>query len=167
MQQTFLFTEIQRGDSALKVNGYCHRVAIEYSSQQAWKLQPNLTRPGPCVFKPEPDAARHAIMNCLPEPDPPCACIVFLLHLFLYAAASGLCLPLPMKQAARLTLHHTWTSMIHNKQYIIYNLQEMCFIKKEARGPTRPGSLVFFRPEPAGLVGFVGPAWPVENSTIE
>ena len=33
--------------------------------------------------------------------------------------------------------------MIHNKQYIIYNLQEMCFIKKEARGPTRPGSFVY------------------------
>ena len=40
-----------------------------------------------------------------------------------------------------LTLHHTWTAMIHNKQYIIYNLQEMCFIKKEARGPTWPAHL--------------------------
>ena len=30
---------------------------------------------------------------------------------------------------ALLTLHHTWTSMIHSKQYIIHNLQEMCFMK--------------------------------------
>ena len=41
------------------------------------------------------------------------------------------------------------TAMIHNKQYIIHNLQEMCFIKKEARGPTRPGSFVYiFGPNP-------------------
>ena len=59
-------------------------------------------------------------------------------------------LPLPMKQAARLTLHHTWTAMIHNKQYIIYNLQEMCFIKKEAR------------PNPAHLR--IPSARPIENS---
>ena len=41
----------------------------------------------------------------------------------------------------------------------------MCFIQKEARDPTRL-IRVFFRtrPEPAGPVGFVGPAWPIEDS---
>ena len=84
-----------------------------------------------------------------PERDPPARLHCFLIHLLSYAAASGLRLTLPVKQAARLTVHRTWPAMIHNKQYLIYNLRELCFIKKEAWGPTRPGSFAyFFRPEP-------------------
>ena len=30
------------------------------------------------VLKPEPDAARHTSMNCLPKPDPPRVCNVSL-----------------------------------------------------------------------------------------
>ena len=53
--------------------------------------------------------------------------------------------------------------MIHNnKQYIIYNLQEMCFTKKETRGLTRPGSFAYFYgPNPARTCRFVGLVQPI------
>ena len=143
----------------------------------------NPTRPGSRVLW-EPDAARHTSMNYLPkprpnpswtrpEPDPPRACIVFLIHLLSHAAAPGLrlCLPLPMKLAARLTLHHTWTAMIHNNK-TIYNLQparNVFYKKRKPEAQPDPAHLRIYSawtwPEPAGPVGFVGLARPIENST--
>ena len=119
--------------------GYCAPLAILMNLQQVSCTRVlnrpenyNLTDPARGFLRPnptQPDTPAWIVCTNPAQTPPPCACIVFLIHLLSYAAASGLRLPLPMKQAARLTLHHTWTAMIHNKQYIIYNLQELCFMK--------------------------------------
>ena len=129
----------------------------------------NLTQPGPRVFKPEPHAARHTSMNCLPEPAqtrPPTR-----LHCFPHTpviSCSGIrCASAPMKQQPDLL---STTPEHDDSQQTIYNLQPARNVFYKKRKPeARPDRLicVFFRPEPVGPVGFVGPARPVENSKRE
>ena len=104
----------------------------------------NPTRPGPRVFKPEHDAARHTSMNCLPEPGPPRTCIVFLKGEFACGkfTFSQFRLLQPGCRREYVTQRRQvcvcpfpWSrqqdllAMIHNKQHVIYNLQEMCFME--------------------------------------
>ena len=136
VQGQIQYTQTNWSSCLMKNHSVCCR--LEFST--GLKIT---TRPGPRVFKPKPNAARHTRMNCLPEPDPPARLHCFP-HTLVIVCSGVRSASAPSNEAAKLTLHHTWTAMIHNKQYIIYNLQEICFMKKEAWGPTRPGSFAYF-----------------------
>ena len=114
------------------------------------------TRLGPRNFKPEPDAADTPawIVHPTHRPPPRAARIVFLMR---YAHSGVRSAPLHEAGSQTYSSPHVNSDDSQQKTHYLQLARNVFYEqeKKEARSPTRV-ICIFFHPEPAGPVGFVG-----------
>ena len=107
----------------------------------------NPTTPGRRVFKPEPDAARHSSMNCLPEPGlnpTPHVPALFSSYTCYRTQRRQVCIcPSPWSNSQTYSSPHVNS---YDSQQTIHNLQ-LSWNVSYKKGCLRPLICVFFRPD--------------------